>query len=178
MDKKDKPISDLHKSLQLLAKKLSFEEYTLVAGTMFQLHAGMTFGYKKYDNLTEYINNVEIIDFEKQNKILYEKLELEDKLDLTFSDNDDLIDFHRMNNMINTSKRCKTVNNNINNVNKNINVFPPDFIGDLFKGLKKDVNIKSSRKVSIMKNGVITTLESEEDKAALAALIKQKQSEK
>ena len=27
MDKKDKPISDLHKSLQLLAKKLTFDEY-------------------------------------------------------------------------------------------------------------------------------------------------------
>jgi hypothetical protein len=47
MAKKDEPISDFHKSLQLLAKKLTFEEYTLVAGTMFQLHAGMTFGYKK-----------------------------------------------------------------------------------------------------------------------------------
>jgi len=47
MDKKDKSINDLHKSLQLLAKKLNFEEYTLVAGTMFQLHAGMSFGYKK-----------------------------------------------------------------------------------------------------------------------------------
>ena len=34
-------------NLQLLAKKLTFDEYTLVAGTMFQLHAGMTFGYKK-----------------------------------------------------------------------------------------------------------------------------------
>ena len=47
MAKKDEPINDFHKSLQLLAKKLTFEEYTLVAGTMFQLHAGMTFGYKK-----------------------------------------------------------------------------------------------------------------------------------
>lgn len=47
MAKNEEPISDFHKSLQLLAKKLSFEEYTLVAGTMFQLHAGMTFGYKK-----------------------------------------------------------------------------------------------------------------------------------
>ena len=47
MAKKDESISDFHRSLQLLAKKLTFEEYTLVAGTMFQLHAGMTFGYKK-----------------------------------------------------------------------------------------------------------------------------------
>ena len=47
MDKKDEQISDFHRSLQLLAKILTFEEYTLVAGTMFQLHAGMTFGYKK-----------------------------------------------------------------------------------------------------------------------------------
>ena len=47
MAKKDEPINDFHRSLQLLAKKLKFEEYTLVAGTMFQLHAGMTFGYKK-----------------------------------------------------------------------------------------------------------------------------------
>jgi hypothetical protein len=47
MDKKNGQINDLHKSLQLLAKKLNFEEYTLVAGTMFQLHSGMTFGYKK-----------------------------------------------------------------------------------------------------------------------------------
>jgi hypothetical protein len=29
MAKKDEPISDFHKSLQLLAKKLTFEEYTL-----------------------------------------------------------------------------------------------------------------------------------------------------
>ena len=47
MAKKDEPINDFHRSLQLLAKKLTFEEYTLVAGTMFQLHEGMTFGYKK-----------------------------------------------------------------------------------------------------------------------------------
>lgn len=47
MAKRDEPINDFHRSLQLLAKKLTFEEYTLVAGTMFQLHAGMTFGYKK-----------------------------------------------------------------------------------------------------------------------------------
>ena len=47
MAKKDESINDFHRSLQLLAKKLTFEEYTLVAGTMFQLHAGMTFGYKK-----------------------------------------------------------------------------------------------------------------------------------
>ncbi len=53
MAKKDEPISDFHKSLQLLAKKLTFEEYTLVAGTMFQLHAGMTFGYKKIFALQE-----------------------------------------------------------------------------------------------------------------------------
>lgn len=44
---KNAPINDFHKSLQLLAKKLTKEEYSLVAGTMFQLHAGMTFGYKK-----------------------------------------------------------------------------------------------------------------------------------
>jgi hypothetical protein len=44
---KNEPISDFHKSLQTLAKKLTKEEYSLVAGTMFQLHAGMTFGYKK-----------------------------------------------------------------------------------------------------------------------------------
>jgi len=47
MAKKEEPINDFHRSLQLLAKKLTFDEYTLVAGTMFQLHAGMTFGYKK-----------------------------------------------------------------------------------------------------------------------------------
>jgi len=38
-------ISDLFKSLQLLAHKLSDEEYTLVAGTMFQLFMGERFGY-------------------------------------------------------------------------------------------------------------------------------------
>jgi len=47
MAKKEEPINDFHRSLQLLAKKLTLDEYTLVAGTMFQLHAGMTFGYKK-----------------------------------------------------------------------------------------------------------------------------------
>ena len=61
---------------------------------------------------------------------------------------------------------------------KKIKIWSPEVIETLFKGLKKDVSIKSSRKVSIMKNGVITALESEEDKAAVAALIKQKQSEK
>jgi hypothetical protein len=44
---KNEPINDFHKSLQTLAKRLTKEEYSLVAGTMFQLHAGMTFGYKK-----------------------------------------------------------------------------------------------------------------------------------
>ncbi len=42
-------ISDFHKSLQLLSKKLTLEEYKLVAGTMFQLYLGNKFGYKDFD---------------------------------------------------------------------------------------------------------------------------------
>jgi len=38
-------ISDLHLALQLLSKKLTDEEYTLVAGAMFQLFMGERFGY-------------------------------------------------------------------------------------------------------------------------------------
>lgn len=38
-------INDLHASLQLLSAKLTDEEYTLVAGAMFQLFMGERFGY-------------------------------------------------------------------------------------------------------------------------------------
>jgi hypothetical protein len=150
-----------------------------------------TFDYKKYDNLTEYINNVESINSEEQNKILYEKLELEDKLDLTFIN--DKVDFDeetlcnkcklndstdklKVNKQYVSDKFIKQIEERV--VRKKLMIFPPEVIEKLFKGLKKDVNIKSSSKVSVMKNGVITELESEEDKAAIAALIKQKQSEK
>jgi len=45
MQRTKQDISDLHLSLQLLSKKLTDEEYTLVAGAMFQLFMGERFGY-------------------------------------------------------------------------------------------------------------------------------------
>jgi|TARA_E500000178_G_C16490819_1_gene517237 hypothetical protein len=38
-------ISDFHESLHVLAQNLTKEQYTLVAGTMFQLSMGERFGY-------------------------------------------------------------------------------------------------------------------------------------
>jgi len=45
MAKRKTKLNDLHQSLQLIANKLSDEEYVLVAGTMFQLMMGEKFGY-------------------------------------------------------------------------------------------------------------------------------------
>jgi len=47
MSKKEKDTNDLHEVFKLLAQKLTFEEYKLITGTIFQLHCGVTFGYKK-----------------------------------------------------------------------------------------------------------------------------------
>lgn len=38
-------INDFHQSLHILAQNLTKEQYTLVAGTMFQLSMGERFGY-------------------------------------------------------------------------------------------------------------------------------------
>ncbi len=45
MAKNTPDISDLHKSLHLLAKKLNMKEYSLVTGVMFRLYMGQKFDY-------------------------------------------------------------------------------------------------------------------------------------
>lgn len=42
-------VNNLHKSLQILSKKLNIEDYSFVAGTMFQLYTGHKFGFKQFD---------------------------------------------------------------------------------------------------------------------------------
>jgi hypothetical protein len=42
-------INNLHNSLQILSRKLNMEDYSLIAGTMFQLYTGHKFGYKQFD---------------------------------------------------------------------------------------------------------------------------------
>ena len=46
MAKNSQDISDLHKSLHLLAKKLNMKEYALVTGVMFRLYMGQKFDYR------------------------------------------------------------------------------------------------------------------------------------
>jgi hypothetical protein len=69
------PLTDLHKSLQVCAKRLSIEDYALVSGTLFQLHCGYNFGYKKHDQ--QFLTDIHLIwkvnhkkKIEKQAKIL------------------------------------------------------------------------------------------------------------
>lgn len=68
-------LTDLHKALSLCAKKLTIEDYSLVAGTFFQLHCGHSFGYKKQDQ--QFLTDIHFIwkinhkkKIEKQAKIL------------------------------------------------------------------------------------------------------------
>ena len=67
--------TDLHKALSVWAKKLSIEDYSLLAGTFFQLHAGYRFGYKEHDQ--QFLTDIHFIwklnrkkKIEKQAKIL------------------------------------------------------------------------------------------------------------
>lgn len=46
---KKQQINNLHKSLMILSRKLNIEDYSMVAGTMFQLYTGQKFGYKTLD---------------------------------------------------------------------------------------------------------------------------------
>ena len=46
MAKNTQDISDLHKSLHILAKKLDIKEYALVTGVMFRLYMGQKFDYR------------------------------------------------------------------------------------------------------------------------------------
>ena len=46
MAKNTQDISDLHKSLHILAKKLDMKEYALVTGVMFRLYMGQKFDYR------------------------------------------------------------------------------------------------------------------------------------
>jgi hypothetical protein len=69
------PLTDLHKSLQVCAKRLTIEDYALVSGTLFQLHCGYSFGYKKHDQ--QFLTDIHLIwkinhkkKIEKQAKIL------------------------------------------------------------------------------------------------------------
>jgi len=70
-----KPLTDLHKSLQICATSLSLEDYAVVAGTFFQLHCGYSFGYKKHDQ--QFLTDIHFIwkfnhkkKIEKQAKVL------------------------------------------------------------------------------------------------------------
>jgi hypothetical protein len=42
-------ITNFHKCLQILSKKLNQEDYALVGSTLFELYAGKKFGYKPFD---------------------------------------------------------------------------------------------------------------------------------
>jgi hypothetical protein len=44
--KNTQDISDLHKSLHILAKQLNMKEYALVTGVMFRLYMGQKFDYR------------------------------------------------------------------------------------------------------------------------------------
>ena len=46
MAKNTQDISDLHKSLHILAKRLNMKEYALVTGVMFRLYMGQKFDYR------------------------------------------------------------------------------------------------------------------------------------
>ena len=46
MAKNTPDISDLHKSLHILAKRLNMKEYALVTGVMFRLYMGQKFDYR------------------------------------------------------------------------------------------------------------------------------------
>lgn len=46
---KKQQMNNLHKSLMILSRKLNIEDYSMVAGTMFQLYTGQKFGYKTLD---------------------------------------------------------------------------------------------------------------------------------
>jgi len=45
--KNTQDISDLHKSIHILAKKLTMKEYALVTGVMFRLYMGQKFDYRE-----------------------------------------------------------------------------------------------------------------------------------
>tara|TARA_A100001391_G_scaffold199794_1_gene183407 strand:- start:185 stop:454 length:270 start_codon:yes stop_codon:yes gene_type:complete len=45
--KNTQDISDLHKSIHILAKKLTMKEYALVTGVMFRLYMGQKFDYNE-----------------------------------------------------------------------------------------------------------------------------------
>ena len=47
MAKNTQDISDLHKSIHILAKKLTMKEYALVTGVMFRLYMGQKFDYRE-----------------------------------------------------------------------------------------------------------------------------------
>jgi hypothetical protein len=52
-------INNFHKSLQVLSRKLNMEDYSLVAGTMFQLYTGHKFGYKSFDQ--QFLTDIHLI---------------------------------------------------------------------------------------------------------------------
>ena len=47
MAKNTQDISDLHKSIHILAEKLTMKEYALVTGVMFRLYMGQKFDYNE-----------------------------------------------------------------------------------------------------------------------------------
>jgi len=52
-------INNFHKSLQVLSRKLNMEDYSLVAGTMFQFYTGYKFGYKAFDQ--QFLTDIHLI---------------------------------------------------------------------------------------------------------------------
>ena len=51
--------NNFHKSLQILSRKLNMEDYSLVAGTMFQFYTGNKFGYKVFDQ--QFLTDIHLI---------------------------------------------------------------------------------------------------------------------
>ena len=45
-------MNDFHQSLEVMAKTMNKEEYSLVAGVMFRLLMGSRFGYTEHDSRT------------------------------------------------------------------------------------------------------------------------------
>jgi len=74
-------MNNFHKSLKVLSGKLNMEEYSLVAGTMFELYMGRKFGYKPFDQqfLTD-VHQIWKIDHKKsiKNKVKMLKLRVVD----------------------------------------------------------------------------------------------------
>jgi len=68
--KNSQDISDLHKSLHLLAKKLNMKEYSLVTGVMFRLYMGQKFDYRDTFDPNFMVDIKEIYKKKKKKKVI------------------------------------------------------------------------------------------------------------